>query len=117
MGTFSFCTGILESTCVSGSDAREATQGKSAPRQMTRQRSRNRMTGGAARAEAPRMEEEMVRGAGPDANKAGREGCSMRKGIRGIWLLPVALACLLGISSCGNGGTITVTSVTIYPAP
>jgi hypothetical protein len=74
------------------------------------------MTGGAARAEAPRMEEEMVRGAGPDANKAGREGCSMRKGIRGIWLLPVALACLLGISSCGNGGTITVTSVTISPA-
>jgi len=74
------------------------------------------MTGMAARAEAGQMENEMVRRAGPGANKAGREGCSMRKRIRGILLLPVALACLLGISSCGNGGTITVTSVTISPA-
>jgi hypothetical protein len=42
----------------------------------------------------------------------------MRKGLCGLWLLPVALACLLGIASCGggSGGTVTVTAVNISPA-
>jgi hypothetical protein len=42
----------------------------------------------------------------------------MRKGLCGLLLLPVALACLLGISSCGggSGGTVTVTAVNISPA-
>jgi hypothetical protein len=48
--------------------------------------------------------------------EAGREGWSMQKGIRGILLLPVALACLLGISSCSSSGTIQVTAVNISPA-
>jgi hypothetical protein len=39
----------------------------------------------------------------------------MRKGIWGLLLLPVALAGLLGISSCGGGGAVTVTAVTISP--
>ena len=40
----------------------------------------------------------------------------MRKGIWEILLLPVALAGLLGISSCGGTAVGTVTSVTISPA-
>ncbi len=41
----------------------------------------------------------------------------MRKWIRGLVLLPVALACLMSISSCGGGsGQVTVTAVTISPA-
>ena len=42
----------------------------------------------------------------------------MRKWISGFVLLPAALACLMSISSCGggNGGQVTVTSVTISPA-
>ena len=39
----------------------------------------------------------------------------MRKGVCGMLLLPVALAGLLGISSCGGGGAVTVTAVTISP--
>ncbi len=70
----------------------------------------------AARAEATGTENEMACSAGADATKAGRDGCSMRMGIRGILLLPVALACLLAISSCSSSGTIQVTTVTISPA-
>jgi hypothetical protein len=40
----------------------------------------------------------------------------MRKGIFGILLLLVALAGLMGISSCGGGSAVAVTSVTISPA-
>jgi len=40
----------------------------------------------------------------------------MRKGIWGILLLPVAIAGLLGISSCGGTAVGTVTAVTISPA-
>ena len=47
---------------------------------------------------------------------AKRIGDSMRKGICGVLLLPVAVAGLLGISSCGGAGAGTVTSVTISPA-
>src|SRR5580692_118201 len=85
---------------------------------MTRQQSRNRMTGVAARAEAAGTRNEMARRAGPRRTEAGREGCLMRKGLCGLLLLPVALACLLGISSCGggSGGTVTVTAVNISPA-
>ena len=39
----------------------------------------------------------------------------MRKGICGLLLMSVALAGLLGISSCGGGGAVTVTAVTISP--
>ncbi len=49
--------------------------------------------------------------------RAQRKGGMMRTGICGMLLLPVAVAGLLGISSCGGGaGTGTVTSVTIAPA-
>src|ERR1700675_3445170 len=102
IGTFSFCTGILESTCVSGSDVLEATYGKSGPRQMTRQQSGDRMMSMAARAEAARAEDETARRAGGFAIDARREGCSMRKGICGFLVLPVALAWLMGISSCAR---------------
>jgi hypothetical protein len=76
------------------------------------------MTGVAARAEAAGTRNEMARRAGPRRTEAGREGCLMRKGLCGLLLLPVALACLLGISSCGggSGGTVTVTAVNISPA-
>lgn len=48
---------------------------------------------------------------------ATRKRWPMRKGICGLLLLPVALAGLLVISSCGGGaGAGTVTSVTIAPA-
>jgi hypothetical protein len=40
----------------------------------------------------------------------------MQKGMGRILLLPLAVACLMGISSCGGGGAVTVTSVTISPA-
>src|SRR3984885_5241890 len=83
---------------------------------MTRQQSRNKMRGIAARVEAARTENEMARRAGREATKAGREGCSMRNGIRGVLLLAVALACLMGISSCGGPAVGTVTAVTISPA-
>ena len=52
---------------------------------------------------------------GLEAARAGREGWRMSKGICGMLLLPVALAGLLGISSCGGPGSGTVTSVTISP--
>jgi hypothetical protein len=50
------------------------------------------------------------------AARAGRKGWRMSKGICGMLLLPLALAGLLGISSCGGGGAVTVTAVTISPA-
>jgi hypothetical protein len=51
------------------------------------------------------------------AARAKRKGWTMRTGICGMLLLPVAVAGLLGISSCGGGaGTGTVTAVTIAPA-
>lgn len=75
------------------------------------------MTGMAARAEAARTGNKIARTVSSDATMAGREGCSMRKGLCGLLLLPVALACLMSISSCGGGsGTVTVTAVTISPA-
>jgi len=81
---------------------------------MTRQQSGDRMMGVAVGVGAG---EEAGRKAGPCANQAGREGFSMRKGIGGFLLLPVAVAGLLGISSCGGGaGAGTVTAVTIAPA-
>jgi len=46
----------------------------------------------------------------------GREGRSMRRRICGLLLLPLALACLMGISSCGGPAVGTVTTVTISPA-
>ena len=116
IGTFSFWTGILESTCVSESDVPDAPKQNSGPRQMTRQQSRDRMTSVAARVAAARTENERARRADPYANETGREGCSMRKGMRGILLFPAALACLLGISSCGSSAVGTVTTVTISPA-
>ncbi len=58
----------------------------------------------------------MTGGANLGRMEARREGCSMRKGIRGLLLLPVALACLMAISSCGGSAVGTVTSVTISPA-
>jgi hypothetical protein len=71
----------------------------------------------AAGAEAARTENEMARRAGSCATEAGREGWAMRKGICGLLLLPVALGCLLAISSCGGGGgAVTVTAVNISPA-
>ncbi len=70
-----------------------------------------------ARPEATRAEKELARRAEANATEAGREGWSLRKGICGLSLLPVALAGLLAIASCGGGsGTVTVTSVTISPA-
>ncbi len=39
----------------------------------------------------------------------------MGNGIRGLLLLPLALACLMGISSCGSSGAVQVTTVTISP--
>jgi len=65
---------------------------------------------------AASAESKMTRGTGPCTTEARRKGYSMRKGICGILLLPVALACLMGISSCGGGGAVAVTSVTISPA-
>jgi hypothetical protein len=50
------------------------------------------------------------------AARGARKGGTLRKGICGMLLLPVAVAGLLGISSCGGGaGAGTVTSVTIAP--
>jgi hypothetical protein len=57
----------------------------------------------------------MEKAVGLEAARAGRKGRRMRKGIWGLLLLPVALAGLLGISSCGGGGAVTVTAVTISP--
>ena len=58
-----------------------------------------------------------ARSGGSCADQTGREGRAMRKWIRGLVLLPVALACLMSISSCGGGsGQVTVTAVTISPA-
>src|SRR5271156_5750701 len=73
----------------------------SGPRQMIRQQTRNSWT--------------MRKAVGLEAARAGRKGWRMRKGICGLLLLPVALAGLLGISSCGGAGAGTVTSVTIAP--
>jgi hypothetical protein len=67
-------------------------------------------------AEAMCAEDETTRRSGSDTTDAGREGCSMQKGILGILLLPVALACLMAISSCGGTAAGTVTSITISPA-
>ena len=51
------------------------------------------------------------------AARAKGKGWTMRTGVCGMLLLPVAVAGLLGISSCGGGaGTGTVTAVTIAPA-
>jgi len=50
------------------------------------------------------------------AARAKRKGRTTRKGICAVLLLPVAVAGLLGISSCGGPGSGTVTSVTISPA-
>ena len=84
---------------------------------MTRQQNGNRIMGMAAGTAAARAENEICRGAAPDTRDEGREGCSMRKGIWGILLLPMALAGLLCISSCGGGPAVgTVTTVTISPA-
>jgi hypothetical protein len=58
----------------------------------------------------------MKKATGLEASRTGRKGWRMRKGICGMLLLPVALAGLLGISSCGGGGAVTVTAVTISPA-
>jgi hypothetical protein len=69
---------------------------------MTRQQTRNSWT--------------MKKAARLEAARTGRKGWRMRKGICGMLLLPVALAGLLGISSCGGGGAVTVTAVTISPA-
>ena len=58
-----------------------------------------------------------ARSGGSCADQTGREGRAMRNWIRGLVLLPVALACLMSISSCGGGsGQVTVTAVTISPA-
>jgi mucin-22 len=59
----------------------------------------------------------MQKAVGLEATQAGRKGWRMRSGICGLLLLPVALAGLLGISSCGGGGgAVQVTTVTISPA-
>jgi hypothetical protein len=59
----------------------------------------------------------MQKATGLAATRGKRNGGTTRKGIFGMLLLPVAVAGLLGISSCGGGaGTGTVTSVTIAPA-
>ena len=50
------------------------------------------------------------------AARAKRKGRTTRKGICAVLLLPVAVAGLLGISSCGGPGSGTVTAVTISPA-
>jgi hypothetical protein len=58
----------------------------------------------------------MKKAAGMDAARAGRNGWRMSKGICKMLSLPLALAGLLGISSCGGGGAVQVTAVTISPA-
>jgi hypothetical protein len=58
----------------------------------------------------------MKEAVGLEAARARLKGWRMRKGICGVFLLPVALAGLLGISSCGGPGSGTVTAVTISPA-
>jgi hypothetical protein len=50
------------------------------------------------------------------ARRAGKDGWSLSNRICGLLLLPVALAGLLGISSCGGGAAAgSVTAVTISP--
>jgi hypothetical protein len=65
--------------------------------------------------EGTQAERYMARRAISHTTEAGREGRSMGNGIRGLLLLPVTLACLMGISSCGSSGAIQVTTVTISP--
>ena len=56
-------------------------------------------------------------GTGFGATRAANKRRPLANGMRGLLLLPVALAGLLGISSCGGGaGAGTVTAVTIAPA-
>jgi hypothetical protein len=57
----------------------------------------------------------MARQAILHTTEAGREGRSMRRRICGLLLLPVAMAGLLSISSCGGTAVGTVTAVTISP--
>jgi hypothetical protein len=82
---------------------------------MTRQKSGNRMLGIARVAEGAQAEEQMPRRAVSYTTEAEREGRSMRRRICGLLLLPVAIAGLLGISSCGGTAVGTVTAVTISP--
>jgi hypothetical protein len=65
---------------------------------------------------AASAESKRARGTRPYVTEARRKGYSMRKGICGVLLLAVALACLMGISSCGGPAVGTVTAVTISPA-
>jgi hypothetical protein len=58
----------------------------------------------------------MKKAAELEAVRTERKGWRMRKGICGMLFLPLALAGLLGISSCGSGGAVQVTAVTVSPA-
>jgi hypothetical protein len=73
------------------------------------------MLSAAPGAEGTPTEGHMARRAISQTTDAGREGRSMRRRICGLLLLSVALAGLLGISSCGGSAVGTVTAVTISP--
>jgi mucin-22 len=67
-------------------------------------------------AEGTQAESQLARRTVWYTTEAGRDGRSMRKWIGGLLLLPLALASLMGISSCGGPAVGTVTAVTISPA-
>src|SRR5580658_5612538 len=82
---------------------------------MTRQKSGNRIWSILRRTDGTQTEGRMARQAILHTTEAGREGRSMRRRICGLLLLPVAMAGLLSISSCGGTAVGTVTAVTISP--